>query len=246
MLKKRLSAAVIIKDGWVVQSRKFNEYLPIGRAENVVKNLDDWGADEIIILSISSYQNNCPDFELVEKFSQIGIRTPLIYGGGIKSYKDAIKIIKLGADKIILNQAFISNKLEIKKICNTIGKESMVLSINFIKKNNIFYFYDYYKKKKLSFNEKEINYFYENFFSEILVSDTDNEGVVNGFDFKILQESFLKGKKIMVYGGINKIKQFRRLFRYSCISSVVVGNFINFKESGIFNIKKKCKYGFRR
>ena len=58
MLKKRLGAAVFVKDGLVVQSVGFSRYLPIGKPEVVIKNLDDWGADEIILLNQNSVKSN--------------------------------------------------------------------------------------------------------------------------------------------------------------------------------------------
>ena len=52
MFKKRIIPIVLIKENIVVQSIKFNKYLPIGKPEAVIENLDRWGADEIIVLMI--------------------------------------------------------------------------------------------------------------------------------------------------------------------------------------------------
>ena len=53
MLKKRISAALIIKDELVVQSFGFSLHLPIGKIVPSVRNLAKWQVDEIIILDIS-------------------------------------------------------------------------------------------------------------------------------------------------------------------------------------------------
>ena len=66
------------------------------------------------------------------------------------------------------------------------------------------------------------------------------------FNFNLLKIKSFKNKKILAYGGINTTNQFRRLFRYQNISSVILGNCLNYRESSIFNIKKVCKYGFRK
>ena len=52
MIKKRISASVIVKSNRVVQSISYRKYLPIGSIEPVVENLDRWGVDEIIIFDI--------------------------------------------------------------------------------------------------------------------------------------------------------------------------------------------------
>ncbi len=49
MLKKRLIGVVTVREGWAVQSFCYNRYLPLGRPEAIVENLDRWGADEILI-----------------------------------------------------------------------------------------------------------------------------------------------------------------------------------------------------
>ena len=41
-----------------------------------------------------------PDFELLEQISSMGVGTPIIYSGGIKSVDDAVDVIKKGADRI--------------------------------------------------------------------------------------------------------------------------------------------------
>ena len=50
MLKRRIAAAVIVKDEIAVQSIGFQRYLPVGRPEIAVEFLSHWGADEIVLL----------------------------------------------------------------------------------------------------------------------------------------------------------------------------------------------------
>ena len=83
MLKKRLIGVVTIKNGWAVQSFGYQRYLPLGKPECLVENLDRWGADEILVHVIDrSVSGEGPDYELLEKFARLGLGTPLIYGGG--------------------------------------------------------------------------------------------------------------------------------------------------------------------
>ena len=246
MLKKRLGAVVFIKDGLVLQSVGFTKYLPIGKPEVIIKNLDSWGADEIILLNYDAIDLNKPDYELIEKISDLNIRTPLIYGGGIKNVNDAVKCIKLGSDRVVVNQIYLNNISQISKISKVIGKESLVLSLNLNIFKKKFYIYDYLTKQKKEFNEKEFEKNCKDYISEIFLTDYLNEGKRNAFNFNLLKVKSFKNKKILAYGGINTTNQFRRLFRYQNISSVILGNCLNYRESSIFNIKKVCKYGFRK
>lgn len=96
MLKKRLGALVFIKNGLVVQSIGFKKYLPIGKPEVVIKNLDEWGSDEIILIDNDSSNIMQPNIRLLQNIASLKVRTPLVYGGGIKNEKDAIQCIKNG------------------------------------------------------------------------------------------------------------------------------------------------------
>jgi len=246
MLKKRLGTLVFVKNSIVVQSIGFEQYLPIGKPEVVVKNLDDWEADEIILIDNDSSNSRIPNLKLIQKVANLNIRTPLIYGGGIKNAKDAVECIKNGADRVLINQIYFDNIYEVSKISDLIGKESLVLSLNLSIIKNFLHILDYKKRIESQINLKDLELIYKNNISEILVTDYKNEGKKNGFNFQILKNNFFKNKKILVYGGINTTSQFRRLFRYKNVSSVVLGNCLNYGESYIYNIKKKSKYGFRK
>ncbi len=246
MLKKRLGAFVFVKNGIVVQSIGFKKYLPIGKPEVVLKNLDDWGSDEIILVDNDSSNTMQPNIKLIQKIADLKVRTPLVYGGGIKNAKDATQCIKNGADRILINQIFFEDINQISKISEVIGKESLILNINFSFSNNRLNIFNYKTRVINQINYKTLEIICKNHISEILLTDYLNEGKKNGFNFEILKNFFFKKKKILVYGGINSKNQFSRLFRYKNVSSVILGNCLNYKESYIFKIKKQCKYGFRK
>ena len=52
MKKKRVIPILILKDGWLVQSKLFSEYKKIGNPIAGVKRFSDWDADELIYLDI--------------------------------------------------------------------------------------------------------------------------------------------------------------------------------------------------
>ena len=67
MLKKRVVATVVVKDGIVVQSINFKKFLPVGKPHIAIEYLNSWGIDEIILLDISATKDKRdPDFEMVK------------------------------------------------------------------------------------------------------------------------------------------------------------------------------------
>ena len=82
MLRKRLIAVVTVLDGLAVQSFGYQRYLPLGKPECLVENLDRWGVDEIFVQVIDrSARNLGPDLGLLLRLGSLGLETPLIYGG---------------------------------------------------------------------------------------------------------------------------------------------------------------------
>ena len=80
-MRKRLIAGITIKDNLVVQSISYNKYLPLGKVEYFIKNLNRWSVDEILIRDIDAYRKKGePNIKLIEKIKKISCETPIIYG----------------------------------------------------------------------------------------------------------------------------------------------------------------------
>ena len=62
MIKNRIIATLVIKEGIVIQSLGFSKYLPVGKPEVAVEFLNQWGIDEIILVDIDkTKQQQDPD-----------------------------------------------------------------------------------------------------------------------------------------------------------------------------------------
>ena len=103
MLKKRIIATLIIKDGIVVQSIGFKKYLPLGKPQIAIEFLNQWGIDEIVYLDISATKNNVgPDYKTIKESAKM-CQVPLTVGGGITNVNQMKELMNCGADKISLN-----------------------------------------------------------------------------------------------------------------------------------------------
>ena len=95
---------ITVKDGWAVQSFGYRRYLPLGHPECVAENLDRWGVDEILVVSIDRTRRGIgPDLDLVRRIAGLGLATPLAYGGGIRCVADAGDIIQAGTERICID-----------------------------------------------------------------------------------------------------------------------------------------------
>jgi imidazole glycerol-phosphate synthase subunit HisF len=136
MLKKRLIACLLVRDGLIVQSIGFNKYLPIGHPKFPIEFVVKWDVDEIVLLDMSATpQNRGPDLKLIELLSHYCF-LPLTVGGGIRSVDDVRNIIRAGGDKASLNTTAFKRPEIISEIADVFGSQCVVISIDAKKMNN--------------------------------------------------------------------------------------------------------------
>lgn len=241
-MKTRLVAMVTIRDGIVVQSFSYKNYLPVGSPEIICENLSHWGADEIIISFIDRSKSNMgPNLKILEKISKNNMSTPLIYSGGIRSEQDAIDVMNSGADRVAIEAIVKKDNINlINKISSRIGSQALILSMTLFERSGKLFKFNYIDSSSQLFSDfskviKLLN------FSEILIIDKENEGSEN-FNLNLI-DLFLKSLdcSILVFGGIVDPKLIKKLLLNEKIQAIVIGNSLNYKEIQISNIKKKFK-----
>jgi cyclase len=126
MLKARVIAVVLVKDGTAVQSIGFRRYLPLGKPEVAISYLDRWGIDEIIVLHIDGQPASPGTVASYSRHCQV----PLSVGGGVRDGATVQRIIQAGADKIVLNTAAATNPVLIAEAAERFGEQCVVVSID--------------------------------------------------------------------------------------------------------------------
>ena len=233
MRKKRIIASITIKDNLVVQSISYSNFLPLGKLRYFIKNLDRWNVDEILIRDIGANKNNAPNFFVIDEIKNTKCSTPIIYGGGITNLNDAKILFNSGVDRIMIENLFFNNPQECLKIINSIGSQSVILSLSMMGMKII----NYKDKSEI------LNIDYSLLFkaSEVLINDVINDGVRNGFDIKILNKFKNLVPNLICYGGISSINLAKKILKKNNVSAISIGNFLNFSEHYYQNFKKKLK-----
>ena len=83
MSKKRVIACLIVRNGMVVQSIGFTQYLPVGHPEIAARFLNAWGVDEIVLLDINATAEcRAVDCEMIRRVA-VSCHVPLAVGNVI-------------------------------------------------------------------------------------------------------------------------------------------------------------------
>ncbi len=239
MLKKRLIGVVTVKDGWAVQSFGYRRYLPLGRPEVLVQNLDRWGADEILVQCIDrSVAGLGPDFDVLGKISKSRIATPLIYAGGISRREDAVKVISHGADRIMIDAMLLNYPQSLESIAHDLGTQAVIAHMAARITDDGLKVLNYRNGTERELDNWMINISW-NCISEMMVCDWSHEGSQGGFDERILTEVRKIEKPILCFGGITTPSQIQRILSKPKIMAVGIGNTLNYREHAVQLLKEK-------
>ncbi len=245
MLKKRVVASLIVKDGIVVQSIKYKKYLPIGRPDIALEYLNSWGIDEVIMVDISaSKQKRIPDYEMIKEATK-KCYVPLTIGGGITEISHIKKLMQCGADKIALNQTAIYKPELINKSAKIFGSQCIVVSIDGIWTENGYRVYDYVEAKPLTLTPKELALRVQDLGAgEILINSVDHDGTYNGFNMDLINEVCeIAIVPVIGFGGARNSDDFVEVFKNTKVSAASAGNLFHFTEHSVnmtkANIKKE-------
>ncbi len=243
MLKKRVIACLIIKDGIVVQSVNFKRYLPIGRADIAVEFLNNWGIDEIVILDINAtLENREPDYRLIEECSGKCF-VPLTVGGGIKNLRQIKKLIQHGADKVCINSSALDCNF-VESATNVFGDQCIIVSIDaVIGGNGEYKMYSHIERAVTGDDPFKFAREMEKLGAgEIFLNSVDQDGAKTGYDLKLIKKMVeCVNMPVIACGGAGKPDHFLKAVELGSASAVAAGNYFHFTEHSVNIVKSMLK-----
>jgi cyclase len=248
MIKKRLCFTLLYSEGSFCVSRNFK----LQKVGDIDWLLDNYNfetileyLDELIILNIDKKNNNeqysTSFFEDTEKILKKCF-LPVAIGGGINNFEIVKKLFNSGADKIILNSAFYSNRNLIKKIADNYGNQSIVCSIDY--KGSEFKNVEILIKngsKKIEFNIKEYIEIIQEFgVGELLLNSIDRDGLGYGYDYETLKEvRSICDLPIIAAGGADNYIELVKGIESNYLNAVSTSHLFNFIGKGILQTREE-------
>lgn len=238
MLKKRLIGVVTVKDGWAVQSFGYRRHLPLGKPEVLVQNLDRWGADEILVQCIDRSASGLgPDLNVLGKISKLGIATPLIYAGGINGREDAVKVVRHGADRVMVDAMVLDSPQSLEVVARDLGTQAVIAHLSARVADDGLKVLDHRDR-----SERPLAQWLERlpleWISEVMVSDWKNEGSPSSFDERLLDVAGDIDKPLLCFGGISEAAQIQRVLTRPQVVAAGVGNFLSYREHAVQSLKQ--------
>jgi len=233
MLRSRITPCLLVHKKGLVKTTNFKDPKYVGDPLNAVKIFNEKEVDELIVLDIdATVEQRGPDFELIQNLA-IECRMPFCYGGGVTTVEQAKKIISLGAEKVALSTSAIYDTKILKEIGEAVGIQSVVVVLD-IRKKKLFGGYEIVTHNGKKVSSLKLNDFLEVLseigIGELVINAVDNDGKMEGFDFKLFD--LIRNHTEMpmtILGGAGKLEDIKEaITRYKTIG-VSAGSFFVFK-----------------
>jgi cyclase len=230
MLRHRVIPCLLVNNGGLVKTLKFDNPKYVGDPINAIRIFNDKEVDELIVLDISaSKEGREPDFGLIEQLAGECFM-PLCYGGGIRTIEQARQLFALGVEKVSLQSAIIENTSLITKISEQFGSQSVVVSVD-IKKNWLGKRSLYESSTGKVFSPNWMHFIQQAVAAgagEIMLNAVDRDGVMQGMDVDLIREaSSAISVPLIAVGGIGNLKDIKAAVD-SGASAVAAGAFFVF------------------
>jgi len=180
---------LLVQNKGLVKTVKFKSAKYLGDPINAVKIFNEKQVDELMIFDIdASVSGVAPNYQMISHWANES-RMPLCYGGGVKSAEQALKIIKLGVEKVALSSEVINDPNILVDIGAAVGKQSIVVVLDV--KKSMFGRYELYtlngKKKSNKKIVQLISEIEKIGVGEIVINCIDNDGTMKGYDLNLVR-----------------------------------------------------------
>ncbi len=233
MLNPRIIPCLLIENKGLVKTVQFSSPKYVGDPLNAVKIFNEKSVDELIVLDIqSTTKNREPNYKMIANIA-LECRMPLCYGGGIKTKKQALKIFKLGVEKIAISSAAIDNPKIISEIANIVGNQSVVIVIDVKKRrySDKYEIFTHNGRKKSSRDPIDFAKQAEQLgCGELVINSIENDGLMNGYDRKIINKiRNAISIPMTVLGGAGELDDIGKIIKEHGIIGVAAGSLFVFK-----------------
>ncbi|TYT76299.1 imidazole glycerol phosphate synthase subunit HisF [Desulfobotulus mexicanus] len=239
MLKKRLIGVLVVKNGLVVQSIGFRHYLPVGRPTVAVEYLNRWGIDEILLVDISATaEGRSPDCAMIAELAPFCL-VPLAAGGGVHNLKDMEKLIRSGADKVVLQSALFREPDLLREGARHFGRQCMVVSIDARQKNDGSYETLSTGLLPTGHTPADLARMAEDRGAgEIFINSVDRDGSQKGYDAELIsQVCKAVSVPVIACGGAGHAKDFVTPFLCGA-AAAAAANYFHFTEHSVILAKR--------
>jgi cyclase len=240
---KRIIPCLDVDKGRVVKGTNFVDIVDAGDPVEVAKKYDSEGADEITFLDITaSHEGRDTILSVVEKVAN-EVFIPLTVGGGVSGFNDVRDLLSVGADKVTINTAAVSNPNIINDVTEKIGRQCIVIAVDVKKIDNEYFVFTHGGRKNSMLSAYDwCMECQKRGAGEILLTSMDKDGTKDGFDLEILNTiSTDLNIPLIASGGAGNLEHLHEAITKGNADAVLAASIFHFGEFSITEAKEYLK-----
>jgi phosphoribosylformimino-5-aminoimidazole carboxamide ribotide isomerase len=225
--------AVDIKNGkcvQLVQGKPGTEQIVIENPVQVAKDWEERGANVLHLIDLDgALDNKIINLKIIKDMLK-EISIPIQMGGGIRNKDYAIKLLHMGISKVILGTLAINSPEIVFELSQEFGKDRIIVALDSKGSKVVI---EGWREKTEKNTPEFAKFFEEKGCGAILYTNVDVEGLMQGFDTRVLMELLGAVNIPVIYsGGVTSIDDLNKLHSLG-VFGVVIGSAL---------YKKKIKF----
>lgn len=243
MRKIRIISKLEIKNSFLIKGLQYEGLRKIGNPIDYSLKYFKDGVDQINIIDIvSSLYSRENLYDVVNKITD-NIFIPVCVGGGIKKIEHIKKLLKAGADRVILNSSVLRNKEFLEEVGNTFGFQFFSISIEAKNINNQYYcMMDHGRENSNIKVDEWVKHLNQKQVGEIIINSVDNDGMETGYNLDLIK--LVENKidcPLVVSGGAGSYNDFYEAIKNYNVDGVCASSVFHFNRLNIKDLKKHLK-----
>ena len=244
MIKKRIIPTLLYKNFTLVKSVGFDSWRRVASIPQAIKVFNLRGVDELVFLDITATnRGESPDFDLIDDFADYCFM-PLTVGGGIKSIEDIKGLLRVGADKVVINTEAVINSDLIYTAAGSFGSQCIVVSID-VKRGSSGEYFVYTNSGTIKTQIDPVSHAKSMELlgaGEILLTSIDQDGVMNGYDIELIRRvSNAISIPLIASGGAGNYEDLYQAFTRGGSDAVSASSMFHFTEQTPLGAKRYLK-----
>lgn len=239
MLKIRIIPVLLYSGHSLVKSIGFEDHRRVGTPLQAIRVYNFRSVDELVFLDIAAAaEKRIPDTSLIDELAD-HCSTPFAVGGGIRSVDHVRELLRVGADKVIVNTGFVQRPGLAGEISARFGRQCLVVSIDARRVEGGYRCYVDGGREKTLWDPVELARLAEREGAgEILLTSIDNDGRMAGYDLDLVSAvSSAVSIPVIVSGGAGQVEDFEAAL-VAGASALSAASIFHFTEITPLNVKQ--------
>jgi cyclase len=251
MKKKRFIPVLLLRNGFLVQSKGFKRWQNLGNPTSSVARLSEWASDELIYLDISrdgthdlrrddlGHPNRSTFLEIIQDVARVSFM-PITVGGRIRTLEHIEQRLRCGADKVALNTQPLRDPSFLDRAAREFGAQCLVASMDVKLIDGQYEVMADGGTERTGLSPVEWARTVERRGAgEILLNSIDRDGMRTGYDVPLLQQVAEAVRiPVIACGGVGEWSHLTEALEQTNVDAVAVANLLHFVDQSVYLAKK--------